>query len=173
MSPEITTELKIPDLWFDFYARFLPGTLFVSAVYLLYPGHATIPSGWLIAILALAGYCIGLLVQPISSEVVGLLHGVISMAATGDWDFVRKQKHLDPLRILSKMHGETTFFVQCFVLSIMLLILQKMSSFHLESTPKTINATVLFLIFAIVMAADFAWRRVRRAKSLKKIAEVL
>ena len=173
MIPDIKTELNIPDLWFDFYARFLPGILFISALYFLWPGDPNIPSGWLLVLLALAGYCCGLLVQPISSEIVGLIHSGIARIATGDNDYVRKQRHHDPLRILSKMHGETTFFVQCFVLGIVLLMLQKTSLLQLKGIDKTIAATWLFLMFALVMAVDVAWRRVRRAHLLKKLAEEL
>jgi len=170
MSTDIKTELKIPDLWFDFYARFLPGTLFVAAVYMLWPGDANVPSGLWAAILALGGYCVGLMVQPLSSELTGLVHNLIAWLVTRDKYYVLKQEHLDPLRILSKMHGEATFFVQCFFLGIALLILQKTPSFQLESTGKTVIATFIFFIFALAMAVDVAWRRVRRAKFLSELA---
>jgi len=166
--PEITTELKIPDLWYDLYARFLPGLLFASALYLLSRGSAFLPTGWSLAALGIAGYCAGLFINPISSEIVGLLHGVISKSAVGDWDFVRKQNDFDPLRILSKMHGETTFFVQCSLLSVVLLVVQKESLFHVVSTRETVELNEVFAIIAFLMAVDVSWRRMRRAHFLAK-----
>jgi hypothetical protein len=166
MDPKIITELKIPDLWYDFYARFLPGTLFVASLYILWPGDASIPSGWMGAIIAFGGYIAGLLLQPLSSELTGLLHDLMAHLVTGDKYYVRKQKHLDPRRILSKMHGETTFFVQCFIMSSVLIILQMISSLNLESSTGTIIANIFFIVYVLLMAVDMAWRRVRRAKLL-------
>lgn len=170
MTTQLNADLKIPDLWFDFYARFLPGTIFVAALYILWPGDLSIPSGWLAAILALGAFIVGLLIQPLSSELTGILHSVMAWMVTGERYYVRKRGRLDPLRILSKMHGETTFFVQCFFLSAIMLTLQKIPSFHLESTGNTVTANVLFLPFALVMAVDVSWRRVRRAQLLNEDA---
>ena len=30
MAAEINTELKIPDIWYDFYSSFQPGVLFIA-----------------------------------------------------------------------------------------------------------------------------------------------
>jgi len=171
MSANINADLKIPDLWYDFYARFLPGVLFVAALYILWPGSLSMPSGWSVSILAFAGYIAGLTVQPISSEITGLFHGNIAQRVTGDKDYVYRQNHLDPIRILSKMHGETTFFIQCTILGILFLILQNIPAIQLKRNHVTVVINVIVIIFASLMAADTAWRRVKRAKRLAEFAE--
>lgn len=44
MGAELKAELNIPDLWFDFYARFLPGTTFVIIVRFFLLGYKNIPA---------------------------------------------------------------------------------------------------------------------------------
>jgi len=69
MSNNINTQLTIPDIWYDFYARLLPGLYFV------FIARYTIQSGWNspntseILIIFIAGYFSGLLFQPVASTV--------------------------------------------------------------------------------------------------------
>ena len=110
------------------------------------------------------------MVQPISSEITGLLHDGIARLVTGDKHYVHRQKHLDPRRILSKMHGETTFFVQSAILGLLVLVLQHIRILRLERNGATVTANIVVIIFAFVMATDMAWRCVRRAKRLAELA---
>ena len=51
MSPSIQTELKIPDLWYDFYTRLIPGTAFIASTRILFLNSCKLPIHWQIFII--------------------------------------------------------------------------------------------------------------------------
>ena len=171
MSPKVNTELKIPDLWFDIYARFLPGAGFIAALYYMAGGTRNITTLEVI-MLIFVGYLAALVIQPISSEITSKLH-----------DYVAKHNHLhrlyvrvitkkhDPKRILSKMHGETTFFAQASLLSLILFILQVLPVFWLSYgniPPLMTLAASIWLFFCAFMVAG---RRLKRAIDIENAAK--
>jgi hypothetical protein len=170
MSANLNAELKVPDLWYDFYARFLPGALFVAIIYVLWPGRLTTPSGGEVAVLALASLIAGLVAQPVSSEITGEIHRRIALRVVHDEDYIDKQKPLDPRRILGKMHAETTFFIQCAVLGFVLLLLQLFVT--LESNWRTILCNLIAVVVFLVLGGDMSWRRVRRAQRLERVGRL-
>ncbi len=168
--PDIKTELKIPDLWYDFYARFLPGTAFVAVLYILWPGTSLsswAPTASQTMILAVAGYVCAFVSQPVSSVVTGWIH--LFVAGGKDCYVKRIAEKLKPHegKILSKMHGETTFFTQCFFLSLALWIMQLVPRFKLvQEQCLTIGAAIAFLALAFLVA----YRRRKRAEDRLKFS---
>ena len=169
MNTNVQTELKIPDLWFDFYARFLPGAAFVASLYFLRGGQS-VPAGLHVALLALAGYVCGLVIQPASSEITELLECWVAKIRTGDPFYVFRVAESDPRMILPKMHGETTFFVQSSVLAAILFSMQLVPAFFgfdcSRTWPKVTLAVALGLFLGGV---EVACRRVRRARRIKEL----
>src|SRR5262245_17290860 len=121
---EIKTELKIPDLWYDFYARLLPGAAFVAAIYILWPGPLSWPEPFQAVILVAVGYVSALVSQPIASPLSHLIHWLVARRKAYYVESVAKKLNPREASILDKMHGEVTFFTQCFVLTLVLLIAQ-------------------------------------------------
>ena len=173
MSNGIHTKLNIPDLWFDFYARFLPGVAFVAVGrVVLFPCHG-IPKGGEMVIIAFAGYLCGLLVQPISSYITGHIGRRIARKEGHDHLYIRKlsdrlhkSSRSREAMILSKMHGETTFFVQFFVLGTVLLLV-------LLSREREINTIIVINFFCLIGfvlgARATAGRRMKRAIDVDKV----
>lgn len=66
---------KLPDIWFDWYARLIPGTIGLT-IYLLGTCHfQTIPDISQIFVIMLLGYLVGHIFQPVSSFVVKKIEG--------------------------------------------------------------------------------------------------
>lgn len=139
----VKSELRIPDLWFDFYARLLPGTFFVALMRVCVFDKRTIPEGIEILVLLAVGYFVGLFFAPIASWVIGKIEanvGVNELATKDIERWLKEDRRLDEKQrkdprvfvekvqyaleresnqavILDKMHGECTFFVQTALLS--------------------------------------------------------
>ncbi len=162
MALDVKADLSIPDLWFDFYARILPGTAFVAAVRVILLNNATVPTGREIVVLVSAGLFCGLISQPIASYIVGFILERAGPSIPEGHDekeksaFMEKGLHALGInsresRLFSKMHGECTFFVQLGVLSAAFLGLQ-----FLQCT-NTIISNVLVPIIAICYSLFAAW----------------
>lgn len=166
MSNGINAELKVPDLWYDFYARILPGSAFVAVVRLTIIKNFLVPDFHEIFIIALAGYFCALLTQPLSSRIAIYIEGYIEKRKSpnkGDRLFVRRvQAKLGRTSresmILSKMHGEIVFFIQLFVLGIVFLFLNFFFDLRFM-----IIWNILFIIFVSLGAFEVTSRRAERA----------
>jgi uncharacterized protein involved in cysteine biosynthesis len=166
-------DLKVPDLWYDVYARLLPGTAFVGAAYYLFSTTPKTPDwiGMLIALLC--GYFFGLVAQPASSRITGWLHYIVAKAHGKDRLYVEMiRKELDDRQsmILSKMHGETTFFVQCTVLGSILLLIRLFYP-QVHGTAKEYALHVCLCLLFLIEAVEVADRRFRRALDQKAIKD--
>ncbi len=166
--PELKADMKIPDLWYDFYARLLPGCVFLGLTWHFVYGHPWPSSALAAAIAVGAAYCCALVSQPISSRLVVWIETrcVRGVGNEHPGDYVNRiQKALgtDSRRsmIISKMHGEVTFHAQMAVLGAILCILQ-VEKHGLDHTRTAWNllAVAVFLAFAYEVAA----RRVDRAR---------
>jgi hypothetical protein len=167
VSDTFKADLRIPDLWFDFYARLLPGCAFVATIYILAGcGRTGWPSATAAVILAAAGYFSASVTQPITSLATRALH---AWAAPGKinkekkWGFNERATYVLELKqglsrhegeILSKMHGETTFFAQCGVLSGVLAVLMRFGppSLSAYSWLLAAGAAVLFFLLGYLTA---------------------
>lgn len=165
MGNGIQTELKVPDLWYDFYARILPGSAFIAALRLLIFQNASIPEVREIIILVFAGYFCAILTQPIASQVSKQLEDLLEKkkAPNGDRLYIRKvQTKLGRTSresmILSKMHGEVVFFIQLTILGIIFLIIQ-----ILFGHSNYIFWNIFFIVIFFIESCEVAYRRVKRA----------
>ena len=168
MAAGLKTELNIPDLWYDFYARLLPGSAFIAGIRTMYFGNFAIPTLEEALVLLGASYLVGLASQPLSSRIIGLVQTLGErIAGITDKRFIKKVQHTlqsdsRAALILSKMHGEVAFFVQIGTLSIVWSILlctaSKFSGYYLFIP----GASFLF-------ALEVANRRAKRAKDLESI----
>ncbi len=173
MSPEITTELHIPDLWYDFFARLLPGITFIAALRVLALSNTTFPDFPEMIVLTFAGYISALITQPLSSWLTGLIESKVGRLPPGEQDrivFIRKiqKKFGESSRqtlILGKMHAESTFFVQLAVLSLIVFVIQLLKGATLLPT---IAFHLLWVILMISNASAVASRRVKRGQQLNE-----
>ncbi|MBI3193993.1 MAG: hypothetical protein HYZ34_05915 [Ignavibacteriae bacterium] len=174
MGTEIKSELKIPDLWYDFYARIIPGTAFTACVRVGILGYVNTPSFEEMVILVAIGYFVALLTQPISSRITKIIEDVMLTLAKRPKEFFRTvQKSLGnssrQVLILSKMHSEATFFIQLSNLSLVYLALEKLHGAPRISTGYgTVIATLIFALFAF----EVTGRRIRRANDYDKVYEI-
>jgi hypothetical protein len=165
---EIKTELKIPDLWYDFYARLLPGAAFVGAIYILLPGAPSWPTPFQTIILVAVGYVCALVSQPLASPLSHLIHWLVAGRKWYYVESVGKKLTAHEASILDKMHGEVTFFTQGFVLTLVLLIAQIVPRFGFEQDLcLTVIAAVLLLALAVIAAFRRKWRADRGLKLSK------
>lgn len=123
MSSDIKTEISIPDIWYDFFARFLPGVILVFSIwfFLILPipndisefrNNIASINGVEFLLLAILGYFVGLFLQPLSTGLIKKLSHIC------DKDFDEKiyaaQKTIGQetrrAKILSKMGAEAMFF---------------------------------------------------------------
>lgn len=174
MSPDIKTELHIPDLWYDFFARLLPGITFISALRLLVFSNKTFPDFAEMIALVFAGYISALITQPLSSWITGLIQSKFGRLPSGEQDrviFIRKiQQNLGESSrqtlVLSKMHAESTFFVQLAVLSPFVFIIQLLMA--TAAVWPTLAFHLLWIILMISNASAVASRRIKRGQQLNE-----
>ena len=166
----IKTELKIVDLWYDFYARFLPGTIFISLIRWVMLRIDNVPSGEEIFVFIGAGYAAGLIIQPISSLLVDFLESIVER---NEKNFVKKVRLTKGIpdtesKVLSKMHGETTFYTQLSVLSLVYFLLQiifpTIVKYSLNIWP--LACMIIFIGFAYISSK----RRFSRAVDIERIS---
>lgn len=171
MGIDFQGELKVPDLWYDVYARLLPGTAFVGAAYYLFSTAPKTPDVVGVLIALLCGYFFGLVAQPVSSRIMGLVHYIVAKPRGENRLYVKMiQKELDDRQsmILSKMHGEATFFVQCAVLGSVLLLIRLLHP-QVHWTEKSYVIHACICIIFLIEAVEVADRRFKRARDRKVI----
>ncbi len=166
-------DLKVPDPWYDVYARLLPGTAFVSALYYLFSTAPKMPNSIGVLVALFCGYFSGMVAQPASSEITRFIHYIVAKIHRKDRLYVEIiKKELDERQsmILSKMHGETTFFVQCTVLGILLLLIRL---FHpqVHGTPKAYVLHICLCLLFLIGAGEVVNRRFERARDQKAIKD--
>jgi len=165
MNGELKTELRIPDLWYDFYARVLPGAAFVAALKVLVFHNQAIPEVREIVLLIFAGYFCALMTQPVASRLTGRIEDTVELyeAPNKDRLYIRKvQAKLGRTSresmILSKMHGEVVFFIQLFVLGTLFLIIQLV-----RCSTEMLGWNIVAVLAFILAALEVASRRLKRA----------
>jgi hypothetical protein len=99
---------KMPDVWFDWFARLIPGCVGVSLYTIVIEKNYDLIFDNFIFFLFL-GYIIGHIIQPISS-------GLINYYLKG----IAKRKN----EIVSKAYAEFAGFVSLFIISFLLLIVK-------------------------------------------------
>lgn len=83
MRNGIQTELKIPDLWYDFYARILPVAAFVAAMRLLIFRKSALRGILEIVLLAFTGYFCALITNPVASRIARRINPRLATVLAG------------------------------------------------------------------------------------------
>jgi hypothetical protein len=90
MGDGFNAELKVPDLWYDFYARLLPGTAFVGCVrFFVFGKNGVASTIEALAILGI-GYFSAMLTQPLASELTLGIHWLTERLHGIPAPFIRK-----------------------------------------------------------------------------------
>ena len=157
MSGELKADLQIPDLWYDFYARLLPGAVFVVAIRCYVFNNTTLPGAGEMFVLAAAGYLSGLLTQPLASRLTGAIERFAAWHRSKERHYIgtvqqRLGESSRKSMILSKMHGEVAFFAQLGILSVVFGLLERAQYIPFILAP-----------FALAAAFEVALRRLQRA----------
>jgi len=122
MSPDI--QIRIPNLWYDFYARLLPGSAFIAVVRTFLLNQQSVPSFPEMAVILATGYFVAMLTQPAASRIThGLQRLAEKVKRIEDPLFVRRVQgrlgtETGEARILDKMHGEVACFAQVAILAL-------------------------------------------------------
>lgn len=128
-------------------------------------GDVSVPSATEAIVIAALGLLCGLLSQPFSSRIVGWLELGAARIRGQPGDYVNEvRSRLGPSKraaILSKMHGEVTFFTQMAVLSAAYGVIYRLCRPVPENFWGYIFATFVILI---ALAFEVAERRVKRAE---------
>lgn len=153
---------KIPDVWFDWFARFIPGAAGVLIYFLLH--ESKIPSeidGWTVFFFVILSYLIGHVIQPLS----GIFVKGIELAVDAVF-FERKREkkyteakrktHFSLLGKISKAHAEANSMLSiCFVIVINVYILSNTSvSLLVQLLPLYFLAATVERVFARVRKID-------------------
>jgi len=162
MSSPIRAELRIPDIWYDFFTRLLPGYAFWASIWYLVKGPEE--PGTMTAVLAVpAGYFIALAVQPVTLILIKWLEKQAERGKESDF-VVKIQSLLGPETrrslILSKIGAELTFFSQVVILSLVAsaaAFYQKKFSFGFVG--------IIVSCYAAFGAFTYAKHRVKKAES--------
>lgn len=132
MGPEVKADLSIPDFWYDFFARLLPGTAFVFILRLQFANSFSFPSAGDFLYLVFGGYLISLFTQPLSSRIVKFFEKNVGKIDAKEQDRIKFMRTLQndlghssrQSLVLGKMHAEATFFAQVSILTLVFSIVR-------------------------------------------------
>jgi len=173
VGPEVKAELNIPDFWYDFYARFLPGTAFVLMLRIQFANGFSFPSAGEFLVIAFGGYVIALFTQPLSSRIVKFFERNVGKVKTKGQDRIKFIRTLQndlgqssrQSLVLGKMHAEATFFAQVSILTLVFFIVRLTIGKHsLENT----MIFLLVIVLSILWSIEFVSRRFSKAKELRE-----
>ena len=167
MPVDVKTELQIPDFWFDFYARVIPGAAFVGAARYWWMENYEFPSATESAVLLAVGYFVGLLVQPVGSTLTETIETIAAKRKGKDYGYVGRAKVSIGSRsglplILDKMHGETTMYVQ---LGLLVLVFWGVDVWKCARTWPWYGFAIAAVLFG-AMSWEVTSRRLRRAMAV-------
>lgn len=147
---------KIPDVYFDWYARLLPGAIAVALYF--YVGTATpeISATWLFIYVAVA-YVAGHVIQPLSSLCVG---GIQKLLRSNEAAYEKAKKNTalaGPVAKVSKAHAESVGMLStCYLVVVV--------AFQLSNW-----GLIVWLLIVYFLLASFerAWARKRKIAALE------
>ena len=173
MADDVTKTFPIPDVWFDLLARLLPGFVFVVSIRYISLGDRTAVDATGLLMLSGLGYGAGLFVSSASSRIARFIERWF--VKKGEENLVRIVQHKfgrdsKDSMVLSKMHAEVVFFVQCAILSILYATLN-----FAWVRPETVIPNWYPLVFAVaagLFAFEVAERRLSKARETDKSREI-
>jgi len=154
MTPNI--DLYIPEIWYDFFVRFLPGAAFVSAIRLLFFPIYTVsdyPEFKELVALAIAGYILGLISEPISTLIATPIESLsspltdtlrkIQLLKNRNRSKRRNKRLFRETFLPSKKDAETKFFIQVIVLTIVYIIVRDCMHIYLSPNEKYVIGAII------------------------------
>ena len=105
---------KLPDVWFDWYARFLPGSLGLTLYVLVEKQIPVELSGTYLVLLALLAYLIGHILQPISGFIVKQIEKTFKNEQKYESAKQKNAQSNEMIRKVSKAHAEASGMMSCF-----------------------------------------------------------
>lgn len=147
---------KLPDVYFDWYARLLPGAIALAIYFYLGKVPPDPSAGWLFIYAAIA-YVAGHIVQPPSSLcIVGLRKVIRSNESL--YEKEKKNKALaGQVSKVSKAHAESVGMLStCFLISLV--------AFHLSNWGLI---TLILIAYFLLAAFERSWARKRKIEALK------
>lgn len=156
---------KLPDLWFDWYARFLPGIFGLLTFLIIYLkdldlkdlAYLKLP---VLLLLLLIAYIIGHIIQPISSFIVKR----IEFCYHNEKKYIKAKQDKKVSRLLlkkvSKAHAEANSMLSCFFMTLINLI------YYYTSKSGFSIILLCFLIFFILFTFERTSARNRKINEL-------
>ncbi len=165
MDGKTITELKIPDVWYDFYARFIPGLVFVFSLRFFLYGHIFSIGATDILVMMFISYIVGLINQPIASTLTERIEK-LAIRKYSNKNLVPEVQHklgqgTRRALVLSKMKGEISCFSQLFFITIYLFLIYL---FIGGSNYMCICWFVVFMLYFPLGSYSFALRRNKKAE---------
>lgn len=184
MSNTIKTEIAIPDNWYDFYTRLLPGTYFVTVAYLLLFKKLQFPSFQEMIILLGAAYLFGLMILPVSILLREFLSKRMDKGFSEKKDSTEKVSYIigrekrDSL-IISKMYAEEIFYWQSSLVSLILMFCYIGKNLIFDSEKYGFKEILLVIILSLSVVIYFIYlakntftRAYKRAKRYEKYHQI-
>ncbi|MDY0199343.1 MAG: hypothetical protein RBR68_16190 [Tenuifilaceae bacterium] len=143
---------KIPDVWFDWFARLIPGCIGIILYFLIIEKNYELMFENFIPFLFL-GYIIGHIIQPIAS-------GLINYWNKG----VQKRKNI----IISKAYAELVGFASLVIISVLLLIVKFAKDYELNIS-ELISNDYFIIIVIILLSGGLLF--LRKKAFLRKLSQ--
>lgn len=163
MSEVDSVILNLPDVWFDWYARLLPGCFGAGLYLYLSSSVPAAPTGVHIILFLLIGYGFGHVLHPASSFVVSLLEKFVDKLCPNENAYAEAKR--DPqTRPSLQAHAEATSMF-AFGLALLLNVVY----FRIPRMSKKCAVLVLLLYF-VLATVERTWSRNRKIEDLKSDA---
>lgn len=167
MSGELKSKWILPDFWYDFFGRLLPGMIFVYGVLLIRNGAFYMPAQDQWVFILFAGYISGFLLSPVSSFLVNRIdRGKSDEVASIQY---KLDSRSSKAMLLSKMKAEIMFFSQLSLFSLFLLVI------YAIMVPVNFSyflwVLISILILSVISTFYYDRKRYRRAKSFQDILD--
>jgi len=166
--------LEIPDLWFDFYVRFLPGITFIGILgFIIYGSFSVIYTNF--AVFFIGSYLAGLLLNPISSWIANKMDYRLDEDGNLRDELLHNTNlNSHEVGVIHKMRGEVLFFIQMLLFYIILVVIylstENKFKFLIDKHEiLTFLVIIIFLLLLIFGVCSSAKRRIDRIYRLTKM----
>jgi hypothetical protein len=151
---------KLPDVWFDWYARLLPGTLGVLCFESAGGNLVDVPDAGRIPAILLIGYLVGHILQPL----VGFITKFVERLLGKETKYAKAKlnKQMNPILTtkVSKAHAEANSMLAC-------AIVLALNAWFWHSTIATVSSG--YLIVALTCLLGFIERVYARSRKIEDL----
>ena len=167
--------ISLPDVWFDWYARFLPGCFGIGLHFLIVHEPLGGISTPIVFILLVSAYLIGHIVQPASSFITKMIDKYLDpdkkiqkRYAYGKY-MATTTSQISMLNKISKAHAESTSMVSCcFIFAFVMWFNSRFDTFETV----WFVASAVGIVYFGCMAYERASARKRKICDLPEVPEV-